>query len=88
MPINRGVTWPGGLNAVQHDYLTYTFTGSEGPGTYHLLVGWTKQNSLQDGRIDEGDVLALAWAPIQFNGGVSRDLSATMRAIQAWYAQR
>jgi hypothetical protein len=88
VPINRGVTWPRGLNAVQHDYLTYTFTGGEGPGTYHLLVGWTKPNSLQDGRIDEGDVLALAWAPIQFNGGVSRDLSATMRAIQARYARR
>ena len=59
VPLLRGVNWPAGLNTVQQDYLTHRFSGLETPGTYHLLVGWTKPHSLQDGRIDEGDVLAL-----------------------------
>jgi hypothetical protein len=77
VPILRGVSWPEGLEAVQRDYLTYTFNGGEEAGTYHLLVGWTTPGSLEDGRIDEGDILALAWVPIQVTGGSHAGLYAT-----------
>jgi uncharacterized repeat protein (TIGR01451 family) len=70
-PMLRNVSWPAGLDATQEDYLTYRFTGGETPGIYHLLVGWTIPGSLDDGRIDEGDVLALAWTPVQFTGQAS-----------------
>jgi hypothetical protein len=68
-PILRGVNWPTGMHVTQTDYFTYRVTGLEVPGTYHLLVGWTKPGSLQDGRIDDGDVVALAWTPFQLTGG-------------------
>jgi hypothetical protein len=79
----RNVSWPAGMRATQQDYFTHTFSGLEPLGTYHFLVGWTKPNSLEDGRIDEGDVLALAWAPFTFTPGSTEALYATMRAIQA-----
>jgi hypothetical protein len=67
VPILRGVSWPVGMDVTQHNYLTYTFQGLETRGTYHLLVSWTKPGSLQDGRIDEGDILALALASFHFS---------------------
>jgi hypothetical protein len=70
-PVLRNVSWPAGLDATQRDYLTYTFSGGEAPGTYHLLVGWTTPGSLADGRIDEGDVLALDWKAVRFTGPAS-----------------
>jgi uncharacterized repeat protein (TIGR01451 family) len=79
----RNVSWPAGMRATQQDYFTHTFTGLEPLGTYHFLVGWTKPNSLEDGRIDEGDVLALAWTPFTFTRGSTQALDDTMRAIQA-----
>jgi uncharacterized repeat protein (TIGR01451 family) len=79
----RNVSWPAGMRATQQDYFTHTFTGLESSGTYHVLVGWTKPNSLEDGRIDEGDILALAWVPFTFTRGSTPALYATMRAIQA-----
>jgi hypothetical protein len=71
-PMLRGVNWPAGLEVTQQDYLTYTFTGAEAPGIYHLLIGWTKPHSLEDGSIDPGDVLALAWWPIHVNEAALR----------------
>jgi hypothetical protein len=70
-PMLRRASWPAWLDVIQEHYLTYTFGGGEAPGTYHLLVGWTKPGSLADGRIDEGDVLALDWKAIQFTGQAS-----------------
>jgi hypothetical protein len=70
-PMLRNASWPAGLDVTQEGYLAYTFTGGEGVGTYHLLVGWTKPGSLADGRIDEGDVLALDWKAVQFTGPAS-----------------
>jgi hypothetical protein len=66
VPMLRNVSWPAGLDATQADYLTYTFHGLDTPGTYHLLVAWTKPGSLADGAIDEGDVIALDWQVLQF----------------------
>jgi uncharacterized repeat protein (TIGR01451 family) len=75
----RNVSWPAGMRATQQDYFTHTFTGLEPLGTYHVLVGWTKPNSLEDGRMDEGDVLALAWAPFTFTRGGTEALYAKCR---------
>jgi hypothetical protein len=69
VPFLRGVNWPTGLNAVQTNFLTYLWSGLEAPGSYTLFVGWTKPNSLEDGRVDEGDVLALASGALWFSGG-------------------
>jgi uncharacterized membrane protein len=70
-PMLRNASWPAGLDVTQEGYLSYRFTGGEAPGVYHLLVGWTTPGSLADGRIDEGDVLALDWKTIQFTGPAS-----------------
>jgi uncharacterized repeat protein (TIGR01451 family) len=83
----RNVSWPAGMRATQQDYFTHTFTGLEPLGTYHFLVGWTKPNSLEDGRIDEGDVLALAWAPFTFTRGGTEALYVKMQAIRARQAK-
>lgn len=79
----RNVTWPARLRATQQDYFTYTFTGLEPSGTYHFLVAWTKPDGLGDGRIDAGDVLALAWTPFVFTTGSPTGLYAKMQAIRA-----
>jgi hypothetical protein len=71
------------MRATQQDYFTYTFTGLEPSGIYHFLVGWTKPDSLGDGRIDEGDVLALAWTPFTFIPGSTAALYAKMQTIRA-----
>jgi uncharacterized repeat protein (TIGR01451 family) len=83
----RNVSWPAGMRATQQEYFTHTFTGLEPLGTSHFLVGWTKPNSLEDGRIDEGDVLAPAWAPFTFTRGGTEVLYAKMQAIRARQAK-
>jgi uncharacterized repeat protein (TIGR01451 family) len=84
-PMLRNASWPAGLDVTQEGYLSYRFTGGEAPGVYHLLVGWTKPGSLADGRIDEGDVLALDWKAVQFTGPAST-LAAKAQEIRARYA--
>ncbi len=43
-----------------------TFSGAEPAGRYLLLVAATRANSLADGSIDPGDVLALSFAGVSF----------------------
>jgi hypothetical protein len=86
-PMLRNVSWPAGLDVTQEGYLSYRFTGGEAPGIYHLLVGWTKPGSLADGRIDEGDVLALDWTAVQFTGPAS-NLAAKAQEIRARYVTK
>jgi hypothetical protein len=81
MPILRGVTWPAAMDVVQEDYLVYTWNGGEGLGTYHLLAGWTRPGSLADGRIDDGDVVALGWVPVSLRPADS--LAAKIQALKA-----
>jgi hypothetical protein len=81
----RNVSWRARLDVTQEDYLSYRFTGVEAPGIYHLLVGWTEPGSLDDGRIDEGDVLALDWKAVQFTGPAS-NLAAKAQEIRARHA--
>ena len=63
-----GVSWPANLHTTHQDAWVYTRTGLEANGTYLLIVAWTKPNSLQDGSIDEGDILALDQQAFQFTG--------------------
>jgi hypothetical protein len=86
-PYVEDAIWPEGSMVTWLNFLTYRFNGGEAPGTYYLFAAWTKADSLQDGRIDDGDVLALGWAPLHFSRGTA-GLHATMRAIQAKHAGR
>jgi hypothetical protein len=74
----QGVSWPANLHATQENYWVYTRSGLEANGTYHLVIAWTKPNNLEDGRIDEGDILALDWKAVQFTGPAS-NLAAKAR---------
>jgi hypothetical protein len=83
----QGVSWPANLRATQENYWVYTRSGLEANGTYHLVVAWTKPNSLEDGRIDEGDILALDWKAFQFTGPAST-LAAKAQEIRARYVTK
>jgi hypothetical protein len=81
----QGVSWPANLHATQENYWVYTRSGLEANGTYYLVVAWTKPNSLEDGRIDEGDILALDWKAFRFTGPASTP-AAEVQEIRARYA--
>ena len=82
-----GVSWPANLHTTHQDAWVYTRTGLEANGTYLLIVAWTKPNSLQDGAIDAGDILALDQQPFQFTGSPS-PLAAKAQAIRARHATK
>jgi uncharacterized membrane protein len=81
----QGVSWPANLHATQENYWVYTRSGLEANGTYYLVVAWTKPNSLEDGRIDEGDILALDWKAFRFTGPASTP-AAEVQEIRARHA--
>jgi hypothetical protein len=68
-PLFRGASWPANLDVTHRDVLVRTYDGQEMLGVYHLLMAWVQPNSLADGRLDEGDVLALAWQGLWLQGG-------------------
>ena len=82
-----GVSWLSNLHTTQQDAWVYTRNGLEANGTYHLIVAWTKPNSLQDGSIDEGDILALDSKAFRFTGSAST-LAAKAQAIRARHATK
>jgi hypothetical protein len=43
---------------------------------YHLVAALSRPGSLQDGRIDAGDILALEWIALQFHAGAPQVASA------------
>jgi hypothetical protein len=59
-PLAAGVTLPTGFAQSLEDFVAYTFTGSEPPGIYRLYLAAVRPRALADGRVDGGDVLALA----------------------------
>jgi hypothetical protein len=81
------VSWPSNLHTTQQDAWVYRRSGLEADGTYHLIVAWTKPNSLQDGSIDEGDILALDWKAFRFMGPAST-LTAKAQEIRARHATK
>lgn len=59
-PLVAGVTLPTGFAASLDDFFVYTFTGAEPIGTYRFYMAAVRPGALRDGRIDGGDVLAVA----------------------------
>lgn len=59
-PLAAGVTLPRGFAPSVEDFVVYTFTGNEPPGVYRFYLAATRPGAFADGRIDGGDVLALA----------------------------
>jgi hypothetical protein len=58
-PIPRGTD-------VEYDFWSYTFYGAEPPGTYVTMLMLTKPGAFQDGRIDDGDILAMDTQAFEF----------------------
>jgi hypothetical protein len=61
-----GVTIPAGLDAPMGLLLAYGFTGAETAGAYQVIVALLVPGALADGRIDPGDVIAVARQPLAF----------------------
>lgn len=59
-PLVANATLPTGFATTLDDFLTYTFTGAEPAGTYRFLLAAVRPGSLADGRVDGGDLIALA----------------------------
>ena len=59
-PLAAGVTLPTGFAQSLEDFLIYTFTGSEPAGPYRFFLAAVRPGALADGRVDAGDLLALA----------------------------
>jgi hypothetical protein len=59
-PLVANVTLPTGFATTLEDFLTYTFNGAEPSGTYRFVLAAVRPGSLADGRVDGGDLLALA----------------------------
>jgi hypothetical protein len=68
-PLFRGASWPANLDVTHRDVLVRTYDGQEALGLYVFLVAWVQPDSLADGRLDEGDVLALDWKGLWLQGG-------------------
>lgn len=61
---------PGTVEEARGDTIVHQFTfPSRGiaPGTYQFFVGLIRSGSLQDDRIDPGDILALDVQPLVFS---------------------
>ena len=67
-PLVPALVLPAGTDATLADFFTFTLTGSEAPGTYVVFSALARPGHLADGRVDPGDLLALA----QTNVVVSR----------------
>jgi hypothetical protein len=46
--------------------LTHTWHALNEPGVYHIIAALSRPGSLADGRIDQGDIVALDWRAVQF----------------------
>jgi hypothetical protein len=78
-PFAAGVTLPTGFAQSLDPVLTYTFTGSEPPGPYQFFLAALRPGALADGRVDPGDLLALATAQVTF-GPQALDTVARVQA--------
>jgi uncharacterized membrane protein len=63
-PYVRDVVWGEGSLVTWRDFWVVRLSGAEAPGVYHIIAAWTRPDGLLDGRIDQGDVLALDWQAI------------------------
>jgi glucose/arabinose dehydrogenase len=56
----RGLTIPARTDASLDDLLVYGITGAEPPGPYTIFLVLARPNAFDDGRVDPGDLQALA----------------------------
>ena len=59
-PLAPGVIIPAGTAATIEDFVAYTFGASEASGPYVVFAVLTRPSALADGRVDPGDLLAVA----------------------------
>ena len=59
-PLAPALVLDAGTNVTLADFFTFTLTGAEEPGAYVVFAALTRPGHLADGRVDPGDLLALA----------------------------
>lgn len=67
-PIARNVRLASGVHSSEPYVGRYTFTGDEPTGSYEFFTAIVKARSLHDGRIDEGDIVAITTNVFEFRG--------------------
>ena len=67
-PISRNVRLASGVHSSEPYVGRYTFTGDEPTGSYEFFTAIVKARSLHDGRIDEGDIVAITTNVFEFRG--------------------
>lgn len=59
-PLVADVVVPAGLDLTVEDFVVFTFARSEPPGTYRVFAALGRPGAFDDGRVDPGDLLAIA----------------------------
>jgi hypothetical protein len=59
-PLVPALALAAGTNTTLADFFTFTLTGAEAPGTYVLFAALARPGHFADGRVNPGDLLALA----------------------------
>ena len=92
-PLAAGVTLATGFAQSLEDFVVYTFTGSEPPGVYRFFLAAVRPGALADGRVDAGDVLALATKqvtlgpPLGMTTDTARSASAEITPVKGGTVQ-
>jgi hypothetical protein len=63
-PLVPALALGAGTNVTLADFFTFTLTGAEQPGTYVVFAALARPGHLADGRVDPGDLLAVAQATV------------------------
>jgi hypothetical protein len=77
-PLAANVALAEGFDITFDPLLEYTFSGGETPGTYRMIAALTPPGALGDGKIDQGDVLALAVEAFRLSPGPSSSLVTSL----------
>ena len=92
-PLAAGVTLATGFAQSLEDFVVYTFTGSEPAGVYRFFLAAVRPGALADGRVDAGDVLALATKqvtlgpPLGMTTDTARSASAEITPVKGGTVQ-
>lgn len=60
VPLVANDVIPQGLDVTADNFVSVIFSGKEPPGEYFCFVAWARPGSFLDGRIDPGDIVAIA----------------------------
>jgi hypothetical protein len=67
-PSAPDIIWIGDNTVSWRDFWAIRLSGAEASGVYYVVAAWTRPDSLSDGRIDQGDVLAFDWKAFHIQG--------------------